>query len=57
MLILEEGACEVAEEQSASDEDTPERAASEGGDSEDALDDALFEEDEASLSLDEGPET
>ncbi|MCD7918679.1 MAG: DNA-directed RNA polymerase subunit beta' [Clostridiales bacterium] len=55
-LILEEGAREVAEEQSASDEDTLERAALEGGDSEDAPDDALFEEDEASMSLDEGPE-
>ncbi len=55
-LILEEGARELADEQSVSDEDTQERAALEGGDSEEAPDDALFEEDEDSLSLDEGPE-
>ncbi len=55
-LILEEGAHEVADEQSGADEDALERAALENGNSEDTLDDALFEEDEDSLSLNDEPE-
>ncbi|MCD8341225.1 MAG: DNA-directed RNA polymerase subunit beta' [Clostridiales bacterium] len=56
VLILEEGARELADEQQSADEEALNRADLEDDESDADLDDALFEEDEDSLSIDEDPE-